>query len=174
MAEQAERFGEIAAEFDGVSFEWTSREEDRNRLWQARHDAYWAVIALRPGDKAFATDVCVPISRLADCLVETQGDIEELGLIAPIVGHAGDGNFHLSVLIDMDDPAEVSAAEQLSARLAARAIAMDGTCTGEHGIGQGKIGYLESELGSALDVMRALKRAIDPDNIMNPGKIVRL
>ncbi len=174
VAEQAEIFGQIAAEFGGGSFDWTSREEERNRLWQARHDAYLAVLALRPGGKAFVTDVCVPISRLADCLVETQGDIEELGLIAPIVGHAGDGNFHLSVLIDMDDSAEVSAAEQLSARLAARAIAMDGTCTGEHGIGQGKIAYLESELGSALDVMRTLKRAIDPDNIMNPGKIVRL
>ena len=169
-----ENFGEIAAEFGGGSFEWTTREEERNRLWQARHDAYWAVLALRPGGTAFATDVCVPISRLADCVTETQADIEELGLIAPLVGHAGDGNFHLSVLIDMDDPAEVSAAEKLSSRLAERAIAMDGTCTGEHGIGQGKIAYLESELGSALDVMRAIKRAIDPDNIMNPGKIVRL
>jgi D-lactate dehydrogenase (cytochrome) len=174
VAEQAERFGEIAAEYGGGSFEWTSREEERNRLWQARHDAYWAVLALRPGAKAFATDVCVPISRLADCVTETQADIEELGLVAPLVGHAGDGNFHLSVLIDLDNPEEVSAGEQLSARLAERAIAMDGTCTGEHGIGQGKIAYLESELGSALDVMRAVKRAIDPDNIMNPGKIVRI
>ena len=174
VAEQAESFGEIAAEFGGGSFDWTTREEERNRMWQARHDAYWAVLALRPGAKAFATDVCVPISRLADCVTQTQADIKELGLVAPIVAHAGDGNFHLSVLLDMDDPAEVSAAEQLSARLAERAIAMDGTCTGEHGIGQGKIAYLESELGSALDVMRALKRAIDPDNIMNPGKIVRL
>jgi D-lactate dehydrogenase (cytochrome) len=174
VAEQAERFGEIAAEFGGGSFDWTSREEERNRLWQARHDAYHAVLALRPGRKAFSTDVCVPISRLADCVTEAQADVEELGLIAPLVAHAGDGNFHICVLIDMDDPAEVSAAEHLSSRLAERAIAMDGTCTGEHGIGQGKITYLESELGSALDVMRAIKRAIDPDNIMNPGKIVRL
>ena len=174
VAEQAERFGQIAAEFGGGSFDWTSREEERNRLWQARHDAYWAVLALRPGAKAFVTDVCVPISRLADCVTEAQADIEELGLIAPLVAHAGDGNFHLSVLIDMEDPAEVGAAEKLSSRLAERAIAMDGTCTGEHGIGQGKIAHLENELGSALDVMRIIKRAIDPDNIMNPDKIVRL
>ncbi len=174
VAEQAENFGLIAAEFGGGSFDWTSREEERNRLWQARHDAYWAVLALRPGAKAFVTDVCVPISRLADCVTEAQADIEELGLIAPLVAHAGDGNFHLSVLIDMEDPAEVGAAEKLSSRLAERAIAMDGTCTGEHGIGQGKIAHLENELGSALDVMRIIKRAIDPDNIMNPDKIVRL
>ena len=174
VAEQAERFGQIAVEFGGGSFDWTSREEERNRLWQARHDAYWAVLALRPGAKAFVTDVCVPISRLADCVTEAQADIEELGLIAPLVAHAGDGNFHLSVLIDMEDPAEVGAAEKLSSRLAERAIAMDGTCTGEHGIGQGKIAHLENELGSALDVMRIIKRAIDPDNIMNPDKIVRL
>ncbi len=174
VAEQAESFGQIAAEFGGGSFAWTSQEEERNRLWQARHDAYWAVLALRPGAKAFVTDVCVPISRLADCVTEAQADIEELGLIAPLVAHAGDGNFHLSVLIDMDDSAEIGAAEKLSDRLAERAIAMDGTCTGEHGIGQGKIAYLESELGPTLDVMRIIKRAIDPDNIMNPGKIVRL
>ncbi len=174
VAEQVENFGEIAAEFGGGSFDWTNREEERNRLWQARHDAYWAALALRPGARAFATDVCVPLSRLADCVTQTQADIEALGLIAPIVAHAGDGNFHLSVLIDMDDPAEVGAAEKLSSQMVERAIAMDGTCTGEHGIGQGKIGYLENELGSALDVMRTIKQAIDPDNIMNPGKIVRL
>jgi D-lactate dehydrogenase (cytochrome) len=174
VAEQVENFGEIAAEFGGGSFDWTNREEERNRLWQARHDAYWAALALRPGARAFATDVCVPLSRLADCVTQTQADIEALGLIAPIVAHAGDGNFHLSVLIDIDDPAEAGAAEKLSSQMVERAIAMDGTCTGEHGIGQGKIGYLENELGSALDVMRTIKRAIDPDNIMNPGKIVRL
>jgi len=173
-AEQAERFGEIAEEFGGGSFSWTTREEERARLWQARHDAYWAATALRPGARAFATDACVPISRLADCVRETMEDIAELGLIAPIVGHAGDGNFHVSALIDMDDPAEVAKARDLSARISARAIAMDGTCTGEHGIGQGKQPYLEREMGPALDVMRALKRALDPQNIMNPGKIVRL
>ncbi|MBZ8135218.1 FAD-binding oxidoreductase [Afifella sp. IM 167] len=173
-AEQAERFGEIAAEFGGGSFSWTTREEERAKLWQARHDAYWAASALRPGARAFATDACVPISRLADCVRETMEDIAELGLIAPIVGHAGDGNFHVSALIDMNDPAEVEKARDLSARISARAIAMDGTCTGEHGIGQGKQPYLERELGPALDVMRAVKRALDPQNIMNPGKIMRL
>ncbi|WP_026379538.1 FAD-binding oxidoreductase [Afifella pfennigii] len=174
VAEQAELFGEIAAEFGGGSFAWTSREEERARLWQARHDAYWAATALRPGARAFATDACVPISRLADCVRETMEDIAELGLIAPIVGHVGDGNFHVSALIDIDDPAELAKARELAGRISARAIAMDGTCTGEHGIGQGKQAYLERELGGAVEVMRAVKRAIDPQNIMNPGKIMRL
>ncbi|WP_414833297.1 FAD-binding oxidoreductase [Afifella sp. YEN Y35] len=174
VKEQAELFGDIAEEFGGGNFSWTTRQEDRARLWQARHDAYWAAISLRPGTRAFATDACVPISRLADCVRGTMDDIAELGLIAPIVGHVGDGNFHVSALIDMDDPAELDKAQQLSARISARAIGMDGTCTGEHGIGQGKRAYLEQELGPALDVMRAVKRAIDPQNIMNPGKIIRL
>ncbi|MCT8267463.1 FAD-binding protein [Afifella sp. JA880] len=174
VKEQAELFGDIAEEFGGGNFSWTTRQEDRARLWQARHDAYWAAISLRPGTKAFATDACVPLSRLADCVRGTMDDIAELGLIAPIVGHVGDGNFHVSALIDMDDPAELDKAQQLSARISARAIGMDGTCTGEHGIGQGKRAYLEQELGPALDVMRAVKRAIDPQNIMNPGKIIRL
>ncbi len=174
VEEQAEEFGAIAAEFGGDRFQWETREEDRQRLWQARHDAYFAVKDLRPGVSLFATDVCVPISRLADCVMETQADLARLKLIAPIVGHAGDGNFHLSVLVDTNDPAEMNASEELVERLAARAIAMDGTCTGEHGIGQGKIDFLENEVGSALDVMRAIKRAIDPLNIMNPGKIVRM
>ncbi|MDQ0326682.1 D-lactate dehydrogenase (cytochrome) [Rhodopseudomonas julia] len=174
VKEQAELFGEIAEEFGGGNFSWTTRQEDRAKLWQARHDAYWAAISLRPGTRAFATDACVPISRLADCVRGTMDDIAELGLIAPIVGHVGDGNFHVSALIDMDDPAELEKAQQLSARISARAIGMDGTCTGEHGIGQGKRAYLEQELGPALDVMRAVKRAIDPQNIMNPGKIIRL
>ncbi len=174
VKEQAEEFGAIAAEFGGDRFRWETREEDRLKLWQARHDAYFAVRELRPGADLFATDVCVPISRLADCVAETQADLQRLGLIAPIVGHAGDGNFHLSVLVDTGDAGEMRAAEELLAGLAARAIAMDGTCTGEHGIGQGKIEFLESEAGSALAVMRAIKTAIDPLNIMNPGKIVRL
>jgi D-lactate dehydrogenase (cytochrome) len=174
VAEQAQEFGAIAAEFGGDRFLWETREEDRQKLWQARHDAYFAARELRPGVDIFATDVCVPISRLADCVGETQADLARLKLLAPIVGHAGDGNFHVSVLVDTEDSTEMKAAEELLARLAARAIAMDGTCTGEHGIGQGKIEFLESELGSALGTMRAIKSAIDPLNIMNPGKIVRM
>jgi D-lactate dehydrogenase (cytochrome) len=174
VKEQAEEFGALAAEFGGGDFRFETREEDRQRLWQARHDAYFAVREMRPGVNIFATDVCVPISRLADCVLAAKADLTELKLVAPIVGHAGDGNFHLSVLVDTNDPAEMRASEELVARLAKRAIAMDGTCTGEHGIGQGKIPYLEEELGSAVDVMRAIKKAIDPLGIMNPGKIVRM
>jgi D-lactate dehydrogenase (cytochrome) len=130
---------------------------------------------LRPGAQAFATDVCVPISRLAECVVETQRDITESRLLAPILGHVGDGNFHLTLLVDMGDADELARAKALNERLVARALAMDGTCTGEHGVGQGKMKYLEAEHGpAALDAMRALKRALDPDNIMNPGKIVAL
>ncbi len=173
VAEQSQRFGEIAAEFGGGPFEWETKAEDRNRLWQARHDSYWAMIALRPGCKGFATDVCVPISRLAECVTATQRDIAELKLIAPIVGHVGDGNFHVGVMIDMNDKDEVARARQFHERLVVRAIAMDGTCTGEHGVGQGKIKYLEAEHGkAAVEVMRSLKRALDPDDIFNPGKIV--
>ena len=143
VAEQSERFGEIAADLGGGPFRWTTNAEERTKLWQARHDAYWAVLGLRPGAKAFATDVCVPISRLAECVAETQRDIAEHKLIAPIVGHVGDGNFHVSLLIDMDDPAEVAAAKAFNARLVERALAMEGTCTGEHGVGQGKMKYLD-------------------------------
>jgi D-lactate dehydrogenase (cytochrome) len=174
VAEQAQEFGAIAEEFGGDRFRWETREEDRQKLWQARHDAYFAVRGLRPGVSVFPTDVCVPISRLADCVTETKSDLKRLGLIAPIVGHVGDGNFHLSVLVDVNDPAEKRAAEELVSLLAKRAIAMDGTCTGEHGIGQGKMPYLEAELGAAADVMRSIKQALDPLNIMNPGKVVRL
>jgi D-lactate dehydrogenase (cytochrome) len=172
VKEQAEEFGAIAAEFGGGSFRFETREEDRQKLWQARHDAYFAVRGMRPGVSIFATDVCVPISRLADCVMETKADLARLKLLAPIVGHAGDGNFHLSVLVDTHDPEEMRASEELVSLLAKRAIAMDGTCTGEHGIGQGKMHFLEEEIGSALDVMRTIKRAIDPLGIMNPGKIV--
>jgi D-lactate dehydrogenase (cytochrome) len=174
VEEQAKEFGAIAGEFGGDRFRWATREEDRQRLWQTRHDVYFAVKTLRPGAAIFPTDVCVPISRLADCVMETKGDLDRLGLLAPIVGHVGDGNFHLSVLVDISNAAEMRATEELLARLAERAIAMDGTCTGEHGIGQGKMKYLEGEVGSALHWMRAIKRAIDPLDIMNPGKIVRL
>jgi D-lactate dehydrogenase (cytochrome) len=166
-------FAEIAAECGGGGFEWATRPEDRTRLWQARHDAYWAVKNLRPGAQAIATDVCVPISRLADCVVETEDDMKASGLEGPIVGHVGDGNFHCSLLCDVDDPAEVARAEEFIGRLVRRAQAMDGTCTGEHGIGQGKQEYLLGELGpQALDAMRALKAALDPHDIFNPGKIL--
>ena len=173
VAEQAERFGEIAQELGGGPFEWATRAEDRTRLWQARHDAYWAQCALRPGSKALASDVCVPISRLAECVTETQRDIAASQLIGPIVGHVGDGNFHVGILVDLDDKAEVARVELFLERLVERALAMDGTCTGEHGVGQGKMKYLKAECGeAALDSMRAIKHALDPLDIMNPGKIV--
>jgi len=173
VAEQSRMFGEIAAECGGGSFEWTTRQEDRTRLWQARHDAYWAVRGLRPGAQAVATDVCVPISRLAECVVETEKDLATVGLISPIVGHVGDGNFHCSLLCDVNDPDEMQRAEGFLHRLVERAQEMDGTCTGEHGIGQGKQKYLEAELGpEAVAAMRALKAALDPHNILNPGKIL--
>jgi D-lactate dehydrogenase (cytochrome) len=172
VAEQSERFGEIAAEYGGGPFVWATKPEERTKLWQARHDVYWATLPLRPGAKLFATDVCVPISRLADCVEETQRDIEESGLIAPIVGHVGDGNFHTSPLIDVDDPEEIKRGEAFSSRLVHRALAMGGTCTGEHGVGQKKAPYLEEEHSAAtLDLMRRVKAAFDPRNLMNPGKI---
>ena len=174
VKEQAEMFGEIVAEYGGGPFLWTSAAEERTKLWKARHDAYWAMLSLRPGAKALATDVCVPISRLAECIRETEEDIARSGLIAPIVGHVGDGNFHVLVLMDLNDPAEIARCEAFVARLNARAIAMEGTCTGEHGIGQGKIGHIEQELGHTVDVMRAVKKALDPHNILNPGKIFPL
>ncbi|MET0746191.1 MAG: FAD-linked oxidase C-terminal domain-containing protein [Microvirga sp.] len=175
VKEQAERFGEIAAEFGGGPFEWATKAEDRTRLWQARHDAYWAARGLRPGAESVATDVCVPISRLAECVDETKKDIQATGLIAPIVGHVGDGNFHVQPLVDVSNPAEVEACEAFVDRLVKRALAMEGTCTGEHGVGQKKMKYLEMEHGSeALKLMRLLKQSIDPHNIMNPGKIIAL
>ncbi len=174
VVEQVEQVEAIAGEFGASAFNWASRAEDRSKLWQARHDAYYAALALRPGSKGIATDVCVPISRLADCILQTQADIAESGLIAPIVGHVGDGNFHLVIVINPDDADEMARAEALNERMVLRALAMDGTCTGEHGVGYGKIGFLESEHGEALSVMRDIKRALDPGNIMNPGKILRM
>ncbi|TIW91703.1 MAG: FAD-binding oxidoreductase, partial [Mesorhizobium sp.] len=162
----------IAEENGGGPFLWTSVAEERTKLWKARHDAYWSSLTLRPGAKGLSTDVCVPISRFAECVTETEADIAEMGLIAPIVGHAGDGNFHVLVLMDVDDPKEISLSEKFVARLNMRAIAMDGTCTGEHGIGQGKIGFLRHELGHGVDIMRTIKQALDPLDIMNPGKIL--
>ncbi|MCX7328936.1 MAG: FAD-binding protein [Hyphomicrobiales bacterium] len=175
VKEQSERFGEIAKELGGGPFDWATRAEDRTRLWQARHDVYWASMGLRPGAKGVSTDVCVPISRLSECIEETQADIATSGLIAPIVGHVGDGNFHVLPLVDMENDEEVKAAKTFVERLVQRALAMEGTCTGEHGVGQGKMKYLEQEHGAeALAMMRALKLAIDPQNLMNPGKIVTL
>jgi D-lactate dehydrogenase (cytochrome) len=175
VKEQAERFGEIAAEFGGGPFHWTTQAEERTRLWQARHDSYFAMMALRPGAKSLATDICVPISRLAEAVAETLDDIDTMKLVGPIVGHVGDGNFHVGLILDMEDAGEVGRAKRFLERLTERALRMEGTCTGEHGVGQGKMKYLEAEHGPvALDMMRAVKRALDPDNIMNPGKIVAL
>ncbi len=175
VAEQSQRFGEIATELGGGPFDWATKPEDRSRLWQARHDGYYAGRHLRPGAQAFATDVCVPISRLAECVNATQREIANLKLVAPILGHVGDGNFHLTLLVDMDDADEVKRAKILMERLVGLALEMDGTCTGEHGVGQGKMKYLLAEHGApALEVMASIKRALDPQNIMNPGKIVAL
>ncbi|WP_448951750.1 FAD-binding oxidoreductase [Labrys neptuniae] len=172
VAEQAERFGEIAAEFGGGPFTWATKPEDRTKLWTARHNAYWAVKSMRQGAEIVATDVCVPLSRLAECVAETRLDIDASGLVAPIVGHVGDGNFHVQPMIDMANPREVAACEGFLERLVERALAMEGTCTGEHGVGQGKRKYLKAEHGEqTLAAMRAIKQALDPAGIMNPGKI---
>jgi len=175
VAEQSERFGDIAKEFGGGPFDWATRAEDRTRLWQARHDAAWAVRSLRSTGFGIATDVCVPISRLAECVTATQRDIAESRLLGPIVGHVGDGNFHVALTVDLNDKDEVARINGFLERLVERALAMDGTCTGEHGIGQGKMKYMAAEHGEpALAAMRAIKRALDPLDIMNPGKIVSL
>ena len=172
VREQAGRFGEIAADLGGGPFTWATKAEERTRLWQARHDAYWSALALRPGARAVATDVCVPISRLADCVTATQADIAVTGLVAPILGHVGDGNFHVSLLVDMENAAEVRRVEGFIERLVRRGLAMGGTCTGEHGVGQLKKKYMREEHSpGALDTMRAIKHALDPRGIMNPGKI---
>jgi len=172
--EQVVQFEEIAREHGGTDFNFASKAEDRSKLWQARHDAAYASLALRPGAKAVATDACVPISRLAECVMETKADLDRERLVGTMLGHVGDGNFHVALLADANDPDEMKRAKGFIERLAMRAIAMDGTCTGEHGVGQGKITYLEAEHGAALAAMRAIKQAIDPDNIMNPGKIFAL
>ncbi|WP_144300176.1 FAD-binding oxidoreductase [Elioraea rosea] len=172
VEEQIATVGAIADHHGGGSFAFAHAAEDRSRLWQARHEAYYAALALRPGCKGWPTDACVPISRLAECVLETKADLAEHGLLAPLVGHAGDGNFHLVFLVDPDNPDEMAAAAAANDRLVMRALAMDGTCSGEHGIGYGKMPFLVAEHGEALEVMRAVKRALDPDDIMNPGKIV--
>ena len=174
VREQAEMVQDITRDHGGGDFAWTSAVEERNKMWQARHDAAYACKALRPGSQIWATDVCVPISRLADCIKETKRDLDEARLLAPIVGHVGDGNFHLVLLVDHDDADETARAQALHERMVMRALAMDGTCTGEHGVGYGKMDFLVAEHGDAVSVMRSIKRALDPDNIMNPGKIVRI
>jgi len=173
VAEQARRFGEIAADLGGGPFEWATKAEDRTRLWQARHDGYWAALSLRPGARSLATDVCVPISRLAECVTETQREIREAKLVAPIVGHVGDGNFHVALMVEPSDTAEMIIVKAFLENLTKRALAMGGTCTGEHGVGQGKMKYLLAEHGAAaIGAMAAIKKALDPHNIMNPGKML--
>jgi D-lactate dehydrogenase (cytochrome) len=169
--EHATAVQELATENGGSGFEWATTTEDRARLWQARHNTLYASMALRPGSRAWVTDVCVPISRLAECVLEARRDLQSSNLIAPLVGHVGDGNFHLNIAVNPDDEREVKAAHEFNARLIRRALALGGTSTGEHGVGVGKMKYLAEEHGEALEVMKAIKRALDPDNLMNPGKI---
>ena len=171
VKEQSELFGEIASDFGGNDFEWTSNNEDRNKLWKARHDAYWSCKAVRPEAEIYSTDVCVPISKLSDCITETIEDMEKNELIGPIVSHAGDGNFHVALLIDKKSDLELKKLDSFLIRISERAIRMNGTCTGEHGVGQGKRKYMLKELGGAVDIMKKIKNAFDPNKIMNPGKL---
>jgi D-lactate dehydrogenase (cytochrome) len=173
VAEQARAVQDIAAAHGGMDFEWATRPEQRSRLWQARHDAYFACLALRPGARSVTTDVCVPISRLAECIDGTLREVAASGFTAPLLGHVGDGNFHLVVLADPDDPAEMAAAVALNERIVAHALRLDGTCSGEHGVGIGKRKYLAAEHGAeAVALMRALKRTLDPRGLLNPGKLL--
>ena len=171
VKEQSELFGEIASDFGGNDFEWTSNSEDRNKLWKARHDAYWSCKAVRPEAEIYSTDVCVPISKLSDCITETIEDMKKNELIGPIVSHAGDGNFHVALLIDKKSDEELKKLDDFLIRISERAIRMDGTCTGEHGVGRGKRKYMLKELGGAVDIMKKVKNAFDPNKIMNPGKL---
>ena len=174
VQEQARTVREIAAEYDAIGFEWATRPEDRSRLWAARHNAYFAMLQIRPGARAISTDCCVPISRLAECILDTKADCEKNGMVYSIIGHVGDGNFHVLLMVDPHNPAEMDKAEGVNARMVARAISMDGTCTGEHGVGLHKMDFLVQEHGEeAIETMRILKHAFDPRNIMNPGKIIR-
>jgi len=174
VAEQAETVKAIAGELGGDDFRWATTPEERSKLWQARHDAYYAALALRPGSKGWATDVCVPISRLAECISQTKQDLAQSPIPSALVGHVGDGNFHLVFMIDPNRPEEIAEASRLNERMVARALAMEGTSTGEHGVGYGKMGFLIAEHGAAVSVMRTIKKALDPDGILNPGKIVRV
>jgi D-lactate dehydrogenase (cytochrome) len=174
VAEQIATVEEVAGANGGGNFRWASTAEERSKLWKARHEAYYAAVNLRPGAVGWSTDVCVPISRLPECIIATKADLATATLPATILGHVGDGNFHVIFSIDPNDPNDMKQAEAINARLVERALAMDGTCTGEHGIGIGKQDWLEKELGDAVDVMRMLKRAMDPQNLFNPGKIFSL
>ena len=165
---------EIARENGGLDFQWATKPEERSKLWEARHNAYFACLQLKAGSRAISTDVCVPISRLAECIVETTKDIEKASMPIPLFGHVGDGNFHLVILIDPASKQDMEEAKAINQRVVQRALAMEGTCTGEHGIGIGKQAYLEEELGEAVDLMRDLKRTFDPENLFNPGKVVSL
>jgi D-lactate dehydrogenase (cytochrome) len=172
VEEQAEAVRAIASEHGGSAFRWATSEEERARIWKARHDVYFANLALRPGSRGISTDVCVPISALAECILKTKEDLAAASVVAPLVAHAGDGNFHLIFLVDPDDPREIAEAQRLNERMVRRAQALGGTCTGEHGVGFGKLKYLEAEHGGSIEVMRAIKRALDPGNLMNPGKLI--
>jgi D-lactate dehydrogenase (cytochrome) len=172
VQEQIRAVEEIAREHGAREFQWAASLEDRATLWTARHNAYYATVASRPGARAWTTDICVPIAHLAECILETQADLREAHVIAPLVGHAGDGNFHLIFMLDPNDSQEFATISALSERLVERALRFGGTCSGEHGVGFGKLKYLQSEHGNALDVMRAIKRALDPQNLMNPGKLI--
>lgn len=174
VAKQAEMFAEIAQDFGGQNPQFSSILEERNKLWKARHDAYWAMKNLMPNANMLTTDACVPLSRFSQCVVSAQKDLEELGLLGAILGHAGDGNFHTQILVDPNNDEELARAKEYTSRISMRAIEMEGTCTGEHGIGQGKQKYLGIELGESVDIMRQIKQALDPKNIMNPGKIFQL
>jgi D-lactate dehydrogenase (cytochrome) len=174
VAEQSAVVKAIADDYGGADFCWSTTAEERSRLWQARHDAYYAALASRPGSKGWATDVCVPISRLAECIAETKKDLARSTIPSALVGHVGDGNFHLVFMIDPNRPEEIAEASRLNDRMVARALAMEGTCTGEHGVGYGKMDFLVAEHGEAVAVMRTIKRALDPDNILNPGKVVQV
>ena len=174
VKEQQKAFKEIAEEFGASQFQWAEKTEDRTRIWAARHNAYWARQAIFGDKELLTTDICVPISKLAQCVEETQKDIADAGLFGPIVGHVGDGNFHAAIAVDMDDPAHVAKVEEVAEKMVMRALGMDGTCTGEHGVGQGKVKFLPLEHGVGADIMIAIKKALDPDNIMNPGKVIRV
>jgi D-lactate dehydrogenase (cytochrome) len=175
VVEQAETVQAIAKEHGGMDFQWATKPEERNALWQARHDAYFACLQIRPGSRAVSTDVCVPISRLAQCVHETMEDVKNYIAPVPLLGHIGDGNFHLMLLVDPAKPQETEIAKTFNKRLIERALRMEGTCTGEHGIGMGKMGSMRLELGDdVIDVMRDIKRTLDPDNLLNPGKVVPL
>jgi D-lactate dehydrogenase (cytochrome) len=173
VKEQAETVQAIAREQGGMDFEWATKQEDRTRLWQARHEAYPACLRLKPGGRAMSTDVCVPISQLAACIADTNKDLQNMTIPVALFGHVGDGNFHLAIVVDPNNPHDLEEAERINRNVVARALAMDGTCTGEHGIGFGKLDFLDAEHGEAVGVMRAIKQSLDPRNLFNRGKVVR-